>query len=71
MVFLIMFLLGKFLTVTWWMLPILLVLYYGIYGLAIIFTRSFDQEDIALLLVIEKRVGLNLIFIKRFLGRFV
>jgi len=71
LVFLIMFLLGKFLTITWWMLPILLVLYYGIYGLAIIFTRSFDQEDIALLLAIEKEAGLNLLFIKRFLQRFL
>jgi hypothetical protein len=36
-----------------------------------LFTRSFDEEDIALLLAIEKRVGVNTRFIKRFLRRFV
>lgn len=69
--FLIQVLTQNFLTVTWWMLPLLFILYLGIYGLAMLFTRSFDKEDIALLLAIEKRSGINAAPIKKFLSRFV
>ena len=61
----------NFITVTWWMLPILFILYCGIYGLAMLFTRSFDKEDIALLLEIEKRSGINATPIKKLLRRFL
>jgi len=71
LVFLFGFIFGKLVTVTWWMLPLLFVLYYGIYGLAILLTKSFDKEDIAMLLAIEKRAGVNLSFIKRILRRFL
>jgi hypothetical protein len=53
------------------MLPLLFILYYGIYGLAILLTKSFDQEDIAMLLAIEGRVGMNLSFVKRIIRRFL
>jgi O-antigen/teichoic acid export membrane protein len=71
LVFLFQFIFRNLVTVSWWMLPGLFILYYGIYGLAILFTRSFDREDIAMLLAIEKRVGMNLSFAKRILRRFV
>ncbi len=58
-------------TVVWWLLPIILVVFYVIYGLATLLTRSFSQEDIAMLLAIEKRAGINANFAKRFLQRFV
>jgi O-antigen/teichoic acid export membrane protein len=64
------FLLGG-LTPTWWMLTLLFVLYYAVYGIAIVLTRSFDPEDIALLLEIEKRSGINAAPIKKVLRRFV
>lgn len=70
-VFLFQFIFGKFVTVTWWMLPLLFILYYVIYGLAILVTRSFDKEDISMLLAIEKRTGIDLSFIKRILRRFL
>ena len=60
-----------FFTVTPLMLPLLFVLYYIIYGLAIIFTKSFDQEDITMLLLIEKKTGVNATAIKRILRRFL
>jgi O-antigen/teichoic acid export membrane protein len=60
-----------FITVTLWMLPLLFVFYYGIYGLATLFTKSFDKEDIALLLAIEKRSGINAAPIKKLLRRFL
>jgi len=71
LIFLVQFIFGNFVTVTWWMLPLILILYYGIYGLAILFTRSFDKEDIAMLLAIEEKVGVNLSFIKGVLRRFL
>ena len=62
---------GSFLTITLWMLPLLFILYYAIYGTATVLTRSFDKEDIALLLEVEKRTGINAEPIKRILRRFV
>jgi len=57
--------------INWWMLLLLFILYYAIYGFAVVITRSFDREDIALLLEIEKMSGINAAPIKRILGRFV
>jgi O-antigen/teichoic acid export membrane protein len=54
-----------------WLLPILLVVYIGIYGLATVFTKSFDKEDIMVLISIEKRLGWNLQFIKKILAKFI
>jgi len=71
LVFLFRFIFGKLVTVAWWMLPLLFILYYVVYGLAILFTKSFDKEDIAMLLAMEKRTGVNLSFIKRILRRFL
>ena len=62
---------GNFIIVNIWMLPIIFILYCGIYGLAMLLTRSFDREDIALLMAIEKRSGINAAPIKKFLSRFV
>jgi len=69
--FLIQIIAEHFLTITWWWLMILFAIYLGIYGLATLFTRSFDREDIALLLEIEKRSRLNLAPLKKILKRFV
>ncbi len=60
---------SNFFTVSFWMVPIMLILFYGIYILVMIFTRSFDKEDIALLLAIEKRSGINTAPIKKLLRR--
>ncbi|UCH51049.1 MAG: oligosaccharide flippase family protein [Chloroflexota bacterium] len=60
-----------FLNITWWLLVLLFIVYICIYGLAALFTRSFDKEDIALLLEIEKRSGINAASLKRVLKRFV
>lgn len=61
----------NFLAVTFWMLPLIFILYCIIYGLAIIFTKSFDQEDITMLLEMEKRTGINAAPIKKILARFL
>jgi O-antigen/teichoic acid export membrane protein len=69
--FLFQFLLGCFLTVTWWMLPLLFILYYAMYGTITMLTRSFDDEDIALLLQIEKGSGISVAPIKKLVRRFL
>ena len=58
-------------SITWWMLVLLFIMYYAIYAIAVVVTRSFDREDIALLLEIEKMSGVNAAPIKRLLGRFI
>ena len=52
-------------------LLIFLVLYLFGYIILLLLTKSFDREDIDLLLAIERRVGLNLKLIKKILKRFV
>ena len=69
--FLIQTIAQHFFTINWWMLVILFILYYGIYGLATLFTKSFDKEDIALLLEVEKRSGINMAPLKKILKRFL
>ena len=41
---------GRFIMVTWWMLPFVFILYYALYGTATVLSRSFDREDIVVLL---------------------
>jgi len=69
--FLFQLIINSFITVTWWMLLLLFILYYAIYGIATVLTRSFDREDIALLLQIEKRSGINVTPIKKVLSKFL
>jgi len=69
--FLTQFIFRNFVNLDWWMLPFIFILYYSILGFALLFTRSFDQEDITMLLAIEKRANLNLSFAKRILRRFL
>jgi O-antigen/teichoic acid export membrane protein len=54
-----------------WMLPVLLILFFGAYVLSVLLTRSLDREDIMMLLTIENKLGINLETIKRVLRRFI
>ena len=47
------------------------ILFLAIYILSILVTRSFDNEDIVILLLIEKRLGIDAGPVKRLLKRFV
>lgn len=71
LIFLMQFIFGDFVTVVWWMLPLLLISYYGIYGLSVLLTKSIDREEIAMLLAVEKRTGINAFLIKRILRRYL
>ncbi len=46
------------------------VLFYVIFLLTMIFTKSLSQDDIKLILLIEKRLGLDLTRVKDFLSKF-
>jgi len=57
--------------IPFWLLPLLFVLFLGAYALSILVTRSFDKEDIMMLLAIEQRLGVNLTAVKKILRRFL
>ena len=57
--------------VSYWMLPLIFVLFLVAYGLCLLLTKSFDKEDIMLLLAIEKRVGINMEPAKKILRKFL
>ena len=56
---------------TFWILLVFFSLFLLIYGLLVLITRIFDEEDIMMMLTIEKRLGINLSAVKRFLKRFI
>jgi len=69
--FLFQFIISGLTTINWWMLILLFISYYAVYAIATVFTRSFDREDIALLLEVEKRSNINAAPIKKILRRFI
>jgi O-antigen/teichoic acid export membrane protein len=54
----------------WWLL-LLLLLFILTYFFGLLVTRSIDQEDISMLLTIEKMAGINMSSVKRLLKRFI
>ncbi|MBU7017910.1 MAG: flippase [Theionarchaea archaeon] len=56
-------------TVPYWTLPFVFALFVGSYFLIIVVTRSFDREDIMLLKTLEKRVGIDLSWLRKILGK--
>ena len=58
-------------TITLAMLVALGILFFALYGLSILITKSFDPEDIAMLQELEKMTGIDASWIKRILRRFV
>jgi len=54
----------------WYAIPVLVV-FLGVYFFLILLSRSVDEEDVELLLAIEKRLGVNLGVIKKVMKRFV
>ncbi len=58
-------------TVQYWMLPLICILFVVSYFLVILLTKSFDREDIMLLKTLEKRTGINLKWLRKTLRRFL
>ena len=46
-------------------------LFFALYGLSLLITKSFDEEDIMMLQEMGKMAGLNVSGIKRILRRFL
>ncbi len=65
------FAMTHFVSITWWMLPLILLVFYGICGVTALATRSLDKEDIAMLVTIEKRLGINIAPIKTVVRKFL
>lgn len=56
--------------VPYWMIPVLFLGFIGIYGLSMLFTRSFDKEDIMMLDTLGEKLGLNLETVKKIFRKF-
>jgi len=52
-------------------LVLLFVLFLAIYFLSLLLTRSFDKEDMMMLLAIEQRLGIDLSRVRKILKRFI
>jgi len=64
---LIYFTVSKLVAVAFWMLPLLLILGYGILFGSALLTRSFDEQDVAVLRAMEEKTGVKLEFARRVL----
>jgi len=67
----IIFIIGKIITVTFWILILLFVIYITLYIILIILTKSLEREDIEMVKTIELKLGINLNFIKRLMEKFI
>ena len=65
------YILRSLVIMSFWMFMALILLFLVAYGSSMLFTKSIDEEDIMILLTIEKKLGINLASIKRILKRFV
>ena len=65
------YILRNLVTMSFWMFMGLILSFLASYGILLLFTKSFDEEDIMILLTIEKRLGIDLASIKRILRKFV
>jgi len=59
------------LLVTYWMLPLFVILFLVVYAVSLLLTKSFDREDIMILLSIEQRTGIDATVVKNILRRFL
>ena len=50
--------------IPFWLLLMLLIIFLGAYGVSILLTKSFDKEDVMMMLAIEERLGVDLTSIK-------
>jgi O-antigen/teichoic acid export membrane protein len=52
-------------------IDLLLIVFYSIYLISILLTKSLDEEDLKMLLAIERKTGLKIKRIKKFISRFL
>jgi len=61
----------QFVVVTFWMLSLFFIFFVTLYGCLLLLTRSFEQEDVEMLVAIEKKLGITLAPIKNLMKRFM
>lgn len=54
-----------------WLLPVFLFIFLAIYFVSVLLTKAFDREDLAMIVSIERRLGLDFKRVKRILKRFL
>jgi O-antigen/teichoic acid export membrane protein len=65
------FVLFRYSTVPYWVLPLIVILFAGSYFLVILVIKCFDREDIMLLKTVEKKAGVDLMRLRKILNRFL
>jgi len=70
-VMLIQFAVSNLLTITIWMLPLIMILFYLIYGAATIITRSLDHEDVALVMGMASYTNIDKQTLEKILDRII
>jgi O-antigen/teichoic acid export membrane protein len=56
---------------TWWIIILLIVFFYITFIISILITKSLDEEDIKMLLAIEKKTGIKSTIIRNIISKFV
>lgn len=59
------------LILTWWSLLLVLIFFYIIYIISTLITKSLDEEDLKMLLVIEKKTGIKSNLIRKIITKFL
>jgi len=60
----------NFITISSWMLPFILLLFYIVYILAMLITKSLDREDLKMLQILEEKTGFKSNILRRLLLKF-
>jgi O-antigen/teichoic acid export membrane protein len=68
--FFIIYKLTKNIILTWWMLPLFFILFLALSFLSIFLTKSIDSEEIAMLVNISKKIGLEFSWLEGMLQKF-
>ena len=61
----------QFLPITWWTLIVLFIVFYLVYILSVLLTKSLDEDDLKMLSVIEQKTGIKTKFVKKLLKKFM
>lgn len=65
------YVLVSFIEVQLWMVPLFVIVFLVVYLILLLLTKSFAQEDISMLLALEKRAGVDLKLLKRVIKKFL
>jgi len=70
LIFIIYFIAKNLLKITLWVLPFLFILFIVLYVFSLLITKSFDKEDIDMVIIIEKKIGMKSRVLENILEKF-